>query len=654
MKLRRGPAQFASRKARDIPVGGQGSPFQGLNTTFPHTQLPDGGSPNLYNVRLYARKAEDRRVGVGTRKGPGFYSVPLGETVDQQETSTTGASTQEVTTTTWFADEFTAGATGRLTKVDVKVATGTSPTQHLMVRIYDDSSGAPGTLLATSSILQSNISTADFVSARFIEAPEVTSTNTYWVVVHMQRGGSGTYDISTTTNDNTGLTSADSGGSWSASSDAMNLKTYVSTDSPFLGGKRFVPSTATAKTVIAHGTNVYTVSEIDGSTTSIDSGLNSSATEYNFDQADDKLWFVNGYNGIRYYDNSTVTAVADAQAPTDPKFLAFHKGRLFVAGQSSDPTRLGWSDFADYDSWVSTGFVNVPQPKTGDPITGLKVFQDNLVIFTRNTKYILYGEDPGNFVLRQASGKRGAVNQAVIQADPNYIYFLSDDGVYRFNGSQDQLMSDPIQTEIDNMSNKEKAAAVVQDNYYRLYYPQTGATENDSCILWDTLNDFWLRDSETYIDKPFTDEEDNLIEGSSRVGAIYRAEQAYSDLGKPIPFIYHTKIFGDGLRKLQLRRFVPSIRLQSQPYSLNIYIDIDQRNTNVLSYTLDASASGELWGGGETWGGGATWGSNNVGVPYTFRGTEAFWHQIRFEQTGVDTPVEILSYVLQIRVRRTE
>lgn len=653
-KIRRGPQQFTGRRVKEIPVGGTGSPFGGLNTAYPHTQLKDGESPNYYNVRLYARKASDRRVAVGTRKGPGFYSVPLGETVDVSVTSTTGAADASMSPTSWTADTFTAGATGRLTKVELNVKEGTSPTQHMIVAIYSDSSGAPGTLLATSSILSSDITSSyDYVTARFIEAPQVSSTSTYWVVAYMQMGGSGDWNWSSTTSTATALTSANSGGSWSATSYSLNLKTYVSTDSPFLGGFKFNPSTATAKTLIAHGTNVYSVSEVDGSTASIKSGLNASATEYNFAQADDKAFFVNGYDTPFYYDNSTTTAITDADAPAG-KFLAFHKGRLFIAGQAADPTRLAWSEFADYTNWVSTGFVYVPQSKTGDEITGMTVFQDNLIIFTRKTKYVLFGDDPGNFVLRQSSGKKGAVNQAVIASDPNFVYFLSDDGVYRYNGSQDELMSDPIQTEVDNIADKEKCAGVYEGNYYRLYYPQTGSTKNDSCLLWDTLNNFWLRDSGTYVDKPFTDADDNLIEGSSLIGAVYRAEQQYSDLGKPIEFIYWSKIFGDGLRKLFLRRFTPAIRLQTQPYSLNIYIDVDQRNANVLSYTLDALATGSIYGSGITFGSGETYGSRTVGIPETFAGTEAFWHQIRYEQTGVETPVEILSYVLQIRVRRTE
>ena len=618
--------------------------------------MKDSVSPNFYNCRLYARNSTDRRVAVGTRKGPGFYTVPLGETIDQSVTSTTGAADQSLTDTGWVADKFVAGSNGRLTKVDVNIKNGTAPTQHLLVAIYSDSSGSPGTLLATSSVLSTQISSSyDYYSPRFVEAPQMVSGTTYWVVCYQQMGGSGNYYWSSTTSATTAKTSSNSGGSWSSTSFAMNMKTYISTNSPHLGGTRYTPSNATAKTLVAHGTNVYTVNDGTGATTSIKSGLSASATDYYFDQSNDQVFWVNGYDVPYYYDGTSVTAVSGS--PPVGKFCIFHKNRFWIV-DAANPTRIVYSELGDYQQYLSTSFIYAPSPKSGDPITGLKVFQDNLVIFTRKTKYILFGDDPGNFVLRQSSGKKGAVNQDVIQSDPNYIYYLSDDGVYRYNGSADELVSDSIQTEIDTISDKTDCSAVIHNNYYRLYYGSNSSITNNSCILWDTLNKFWLRDSNTFINKPFVNEEAELYEGSALVGALYKAEQAYSDLGAPIEFIYWTKYFGDGLKKIFLRRFIPSVRLQTQPYDLNIYIDIDQRNTIPLRYSLNAQASGYTWGTGSpvTWGAGdpILWGSATVSNPTIFKGTEAFWHQIRFEQTGVDTPVEILSYVLQMRIRRTE
>lgn len=285
---------------------------------------------------------------------------------------------------------------------------------------------------------------------------------------------------------------------------------------------------------------------------------------------------------------------------------------------------------------------------------GIHVFQDNLLVFTRKTKYVLYGDDPGNFVLRQSSGKRGAVNQGVIKSDPNYVYYLSDDGVYRYNGSADELVSDGIQTEMDSMNDKTNASGIMHNNYYRLYYPSTTSSVADRCVFWDTINNLWLRDTNTYMYRPFLTEDGTLIEASSLTGVLYYAEQQYSDMGKPIDFVYWTKYFGDGIHKIFLRRVIPSIRLQTQPYDLDVMIDIDQRNTTPIEYTVNAQASGATWGDGSLWADGTVWGSATVSSPTIMQGTEAYWHQIRFEHSGVDTPVEILSYLLQIRVRKTE
>lgn len=659
MRIRRVASPPTARRATEKIVQN----FSGINTTAPYTQLKDSESPYFYNVRLYARNASDRRVAVGTRKGPGFYSVPVGEAVDVQQTSTTGAADQSIATTTWYAKKLTAGASGRMSKVELRVKKGTSPTQHLMVKVYTDSGGSPGTLLATSSILSSSITSSyAYTVARFIEAPVVASGTSYWVIAYMQSGGSGNYLWSSTTNATTAKTSSNQGGTWSTTTYDLNVKTYVSTNKPFLGGIRYTPSNATAKTIIAVDTAAYSVSDVDGSLTSLKTGLSSSATEYNFGQSNDVLYAVNGQDTPQQYDGTTWQALSASSGFTDPnslasasKFIIFHKNRMWLVS-NANPTRISFSDLGEYNKFTSTNFIFAPAPKSGDPITGITVFQDNLVVFTRKTKYVLYGDDPGNFVLRQSSGKKGAANQAVIASSPNHIYFLSDDGIYRYNGSADELMSDPIQTEIDGMADKTKASAVFHANYYRLYYPSTGSVVNNSSVLWDDINKIWLRDSNTYIDKPFVDESNDLIEGSSTEGAVFKAEQQYSDMGKPLAFKYWTKYFGDGLHKIFIRRVIPSIRLQTQPYMLNVYIDMDQKNNTPLRYQIAAQASGSTWGDGSNWttGNVVTWGSSAVSVPTIMQGSEAYWHQIRFEQEGVDTPVEILSYILQLRSRRLE
>lgn len=651
-KLYSSVAPPVARQAKEILVNN----FSGLDTTTPYDLLKDGVSPYMYNARLFARNINDRRVSIATRKGPGYYSATHASTTDINHASVTGASLQSVTDTFWVADKLTpAGKALDFLTINLKLG-ATAPTQHLLVSIYTDNAGSPGTVIATSSILSSLVASGyAYIKATFTSAPVFDGVSSYWVVLHMQLGGAGSYSWSSNTTATTAKTSSDSGVSWNATTVQMNLTLASTTASrPVLGAFRYIPSSGTAVTVFACNNSVDSVNESTGALTNLVGTLSTSATDYYFSQTNDIMYATNGVDVPQQWNGATWGPVATGSGGISipaAKFNIQHRGRMFLAGLA-DPTQIMWSEIGRPDTFLSTSFTNVPASKTGDPITGWMVFQDNLVIFTKRNKWIFTGQDPGNFTLIQATGKKGAVNQDVIASDPNYIYFLSDDGVYRFDGSTDLLLSDKIYTEITNMAFPTKAAAVVQGNYYRLYYAATGSTVNNQAINWDIINNAWLRDNGTYITKPIVDESGRLIEGSSEVGRVYIGEVAFSDIGAPIAFQYYTKYFGDGLHKFFMRRAATSIRLQSRPHNIDVFIDIDQRNTNSLSYTINAAATGYIWGGGATWGGGAVWGSEVVSVPTILRGTEALWQQIRYQKTGVDIPVEILDYLIQIRSRR--
>jgi hypothetical protein len=79
--------------------------------------------------------------------------MPAGEALDAAHVSTTGAADQSVGVTTWKAKKWTAVASGRLTKVEIRVKNASSATGPIIVLVYSDSPGSPGTLLAQTSIV---------------------------------------------------------------------------------------------------------------------------------------------------------------------------------------------------------------------------------------------------------------------------------------------------------------------------------------------------------------------------------------------------------------------------------------------------------------------------------------------------------------------
>lgn len=83
------------------------------------------------------------------------------------------------------AQSFQVTADGELTSVDVYVGGKTgSPTDFIMIKIYSDSSGTPGTLLATgTSIPMANLTTAyKFARSVFFLPIAVVVSTTYWIV----------------------------------------------------------------------------------------------------------------------------------------------------------------------------------------------------------------------------------------------------------------------------------------------------------------------------------------------------------------------------------------------------------------------------------------------------------------------------------------
>ena len=614
----------------------------------------------------YLRYITDARISTlgryGTRKGCDFYTVPAGETQDQAQTSTTGASDQTVGLTTWRAMPFTAGATGRLTKVDIRIGNigGTAATGPVIIEIRSNSSGSPSTsILAQSSIPAASITGSyQYLSARFIEAPQVTSGTTYWIVVYIQSDGTNNYYWSSTTSGTSMKVSTNSGYSWDTTSSDVNYKTYVSTDGPTLGTYRAYKSDGTKKTLMAHGTDVYSVNDGTGAITSIKSGLNASSEHYRFSSANDVVYYVNGYDAPRKWDFTTEAANPGTSSVATNIIL--HKNQMFYVS-ATDPTKLYWSDIASFESFTSTNFLYVPAPKSPDPIVGLAVLNDVLYIFTKKKKWALHGSDISSFVLRLAPGQKGTFSQDTLAVDRNYIYFLSDDQVYRFNGSTDEPISYNITDKIEVILDKDKAAMGITTSRLYLFYPPSGSGYSSECLVYNTNYQSWESiDTGTYIHQctVFNGPSDGneFVQSSNIVGALYYAEDSsntYNNLGRNLTWEIRTKYdhYDNPASRKRLKRWYPRFSAQSGNYSVVIQYDKDFANKPVSSY-VSLTGGGATWGGGYTWGGGTTWGTESLIDPRVSVPGSANYIQRRYYRNGVNLPVEFLGETEFFQVKR--
>lgn len=625
---------------------------KGINSFEANDIVPQG----------FLRYATDARISTHgrykTRQGCDFYSVPAGETVDVQQASTTGADDETITQTAWLAKKYTCGATGRLTKVDLNIKNDNGGTAPIIVEIHADSSGEPsGTPLATSSIPAATpTSSYAYISVRFIEAPQVESASVYWIVCYLQDDGTNDYKWSSTTNATTALASTDSGVTWDATTYDLNAKTYVSTDSETLGLFRAYKSDGTKKTLLAHGTNLYTVNDATGALTSIKSGLTANG-DYRFVTTNDVVYYVNGQDGIRKWDFTT--EAANSGSTTVATNLIFHKDQIFYLDKTN-PTKVFFTDKTAFETFTSTNFFYVPSPKSPDPIAGWAVLNDNLYIFTKKTKWALYGSDLTNFVLRKSTGLKGSYNQDQIQFTRNALYFVSDDGIYRFNGATDELISEPVTDTFNSIADKSTVTTAMKGNRFYVFYTPSGGAQNSACLVYNINYNSWESiDQNTYINKCITwdgqSDDGEFLQASNLVGAAYYAEDegnTYNNLGTPLEFELRTKyeFFDNPASKKRTKRWYPRFAASQGDFSVNCQYDKDFANSPSSSLQSLAS-SGTTWGSGALWGS-FTWGASTLIKPRISIPGRANYLQYRIKRFGVNNAVEFYGHTLLFTVQR--
>lgn len=209
------------------------------------------------------------------------------------------------------------------------------------------------------------------------------------------------------------------------------------------------------------------------------------------------LFGVNGTDSPQYWDGvSASTAVWSAASGSLPngKYLALHQNYIFMAGTSTNPSRLYWCSVVagtgtDARSWPTTNVVDL-DPNDGDVITGLAKVGTLLLVFKRRKTFAVY--DPSTGANRRISDSVGCVSHRSAAETPAGTFFLSESGVYRTNGSTVELMSAPITPLVNTLINTTQAAGTFWNNHFYLSVCTTGTSNNLTLDFDVTLGSWWV------------------------------------------------------------------------------------------------------------------------------------------------------------------
>jgi len=615
------------------------------------------------DVTELAAAIDARMVKVGryrTRRGATRFCTPVGETKDVSQESTTGASTHAITATAYLADKYTIATTGRVTRVDVSLKYATAPSGVLLLDLYTNSSGAPGTLLATSSIATNTLSTsAAYLSFYFITAPQVTAADVIWVVVRAQ-SGTGEYLASTTTTATTALTSTTSGSVWTASTYALNAKVYVTPTTPVKGVKRVNRPNGLNYTFFAAGTSMYSVDESTGATTAIKTGLSASATKYRFEFVQDCLYWVNGYEKPYKYDFTTVTQLNMTNAQVQhPSLIIEHVGLLFVARE--DDTLMCWSGFGTYDTWTSTDSAYMNAPKTPFSMRALAKLNGSLFTYAERNKYQLMGDTNSNFTQFEAASQRGTFSQESLVFDDDTIYYANDEGIFAFNGTDDVNLALRFLDDYQAIPNKETIVLEKHDGRLYVFCAGPSAAGNDRCYVINLQLGGRLEslDLNTPVGAASAakDSTNKFIAASNSVAALYQFETDtadYANLGAPLDFEIATAFnhFDTPGQLKRISKWRPEFMAGRRGYSVQAGYAKDHETTVTWSdVSLDPSST--KWGSGWLWGDGTRYATDsNIQAMSVSIGGEFRRLQRRYKHVAAREPVEFDSEVLEIQTQR--
>ena len=156
-----------------------------------------------------------------------------------------------------------------------------------------------------------------------------------------------------------------------------------------------------------------------------------------------------------------------------------------------------------------------PSGGTADFLVGLHPFtQDTLIGFNRNTIHLIQGVsgELNDVKVRFLTDEIGCLARKTIVTYANQILFLSDDGVYSISFVDEYNirgtgvpLTEPVQTLIQdiNPALADQSVAVYHDNRYWLAYPKgSGATGNNSLLVYNFLNQGW-ESIDSYSDEDF-------------------------------------------------------------------------------------------------------------------------------------------------------
>ncbi len=339
------------------------------------------------------------------------------------------------------------------------------------------------------------------------------------------------------------------------------------------------------------------------------------------------------------------------------KYISFFRGRLWTAGHQGLPFRVQWSAASPgHKVWPSLNFENLME-NDNSPITGMHPLGEHMIVFKQDSIWMMVFnglnefEQP-EFLPRQVVAGVGCVANSSIQEVRGNLIFLSEDGIYTFDGTPlIKKISDPILDTIKAIDPARRpfssSAHWRKNSLYLLSLSTDGdGTTNDITIVYDYKNGSWWLwdniDAQHWLIVEGSGDNEELYFGDSG-GAVYRFDSGRNDHGSAIQVSVLTQRMD--YRK-NIKRRIRQVELTCSNKTTTADFKIlanDAHPDDVTAVTVPFTDSDEInwvdldWGSGDT----DSWSRGRRRARRAGVRVDYDWFQIEVTHNTKDQPFEL-------------
>lgn len=193
----------------------------------------------------------------------------------------------------------------------------------------------------------------------------------------------------------------------------------------------------------------------------------------------------------------------------DVRYLEIYNNQMFFAGFTTSSftpsigqpyttnyqSRLYWSEVGDPEFIDPTFFAEV-RTNDGDRITGLKSYQDTLLIFKQRSFHVLNGNSATDLTIQQKSDQYGCISNRCAVVYNQQCLFLDRKGIMRWDGANISCASNKIESVFNRMNvvaalDNAVGFHIKRRNEVWFGIPVDGATLNNLTVVYDYVADAW-------------------------------------------------------------------------------------------------------------------------------------------------------------------